>query len=525
MGIKLSDSLRIGQQKAADDRYLNDLVPYTSVNQAKTLIPFAQRYAGLTVNIAGVEYWWPSNTTDLTLDPIVKKGGGDNVHKGVGYRNGSGDYEATLTPPITTYKENELYIVTLDGANTAGNTISFNGLAPQNLTPYRSDLSFAGGELKDGATYIMTYDVTFGIVVLNVPIESTAFSSITGSPNDNVALKAALDLKLDATDYNQHYRGKFISKVALDANVFTPALIAGDYAQVDAGSGTDVVNYNWDADDSIWVEGGSGSGATDTDGLPEGSTNLYFTLARVLSSVLTGLSIPAASAISATDTILQAFGKIQAQINAGGGSAPTIATDGEVSTQTTPTEDNKFTSRRGLIFHFNWLKTQVVNIANTWSFTKGLFGTTTAKNAHVIIAASTSTNANSHVEWGAAYSGSETGAEWKVTTGYRKYLKRNAVTDEYVFMGANPALAGTGTAIMILAADGSITRGAAIDEEFTLDSDIITAITGATYTAGFATITPSGSKTFRQGESYFDSTTKYKYEAVADNAVIRVIPS
>lgn len=350
------------------------------------------------------------------------------------------------------------------------------------------------------------------------------------NPNDAVN-KQQLDTKLDASAYNQHYRGKFISKVALDTNVFTPALISGDYAQVDEGVGEDVVNYNWDADDSVWIVGGSGSGATDTDGLPEGSTNLYYTNARTIGALLTGyVKAGTARALTATDSILTAIGILEKKSDdnattLSGKLTGTLATDGEVSTQTTPTEDNKYVSRRGLIFHFNWLKTQVVNITSTWSFTKGLFGTTTAKNAHVAIAASTSTLANEHIDWGAAYAGSEAGAEWKETTGYRKYLKRNAITDEYVFMGANPALAGTGTAIMIVATDGSITRGAAIDEEYTLDSDIITAITGATYTAGYATITPSGSKTFRQGESYFDSTTKYKYEAVADNAVIRVIPS
>lgn len=52
-----------------------------------------------------------------------------------------------------------------------------------------------------------------------------------------------------------------------------------------------------------------------TTAVTEG-TNLYFTEARVRSSVLTGFSVGANSAIVATDSVLQAFGKTQGQINA-----------------------------------------------------------------------------------------------------------------------------------------------------------------------------------------------------------------
>lgn len=50
-----------------------------------------------------------------------------------------------------------------------------------------------------------------------------------------------------------------------------------------------------------------------TADVPEG-TNLYFTGARVLSAVLSGLSTVTGGAIISTDTVLQAFGKIQNQI-------------------------------------------------------------------------------------------------------------------------------------------------------------------------------------------------------------------
>jgi len=54
---------------------------------------------------------------------------------------------------------------------------------------------------------------------------------------------------------------------------------------------------------------------TSTNELAEGSTNLYFTTARVLSTVLTGLSMLTGTAIEPTDTVLVALGKLQKQIS------------------------------------------------------------------------------------------------------------------------------------------------------------------------------------------------------------------
>jgi hypothetical protein len=128
----------------------------------------------------------------------------------------------------------------------------------------------------------------------------------------STAQQAALDQKLDIVDYNDRYLGKYTTLVALQTA--HPTASPGDYAQVDAGAGSDVENYNWDAEDG-WIEGNPGSNATTTDELPEGSTNLYFTAARVRATILTGLDLATNAVISATDTVLGALGKIQTQIS------------------------------------------------------------------------------------------------------------------------------------------------------------------------------------------------------------------
>lgn len=64
------------------------------------------------------------------------------------------------------------------------------------------------------------------------------------------------------------------------------------------------------------VNGQTGAVVLDTDDISEGATNEYFTAARVRAVVLTGLSTATNAIISATDSVLSAFGKIQAQITA-----------------------------------------------------------------------------------------------------------------------------------------------------------------------------------------------------------------
>ena len=60
---------------------------------------------------------------------------------------------------------------------------------------------------------------------------------------------------------------------------------------------------------------GSSSISFNSDSVAEGSTNQYFTQNKVLSTSLTGYSLGSNSALLATDTLVAAFGKIQAQLN------------------------------------------------------------------------------------------------------------------------------------------------------------------------------------------------------------------
>lgn len=147
-----------------------------------------------------------------------------------------------------------------------------------------------------------------------------AQSTVTGLVTKLAALdqtdidqQAQIDLKLDAADYNDRYKGLFTSYYELE--LAWPTASAGDKAQVDWGLGTDVVEYAWDVSDQYWAAIGIAS-VSSTDQLPEGSSNLYHTGQRVRDTALSGLSLLSSLAINAADSVLGAFGKLQAQISA-----------------------------------------------------------------------------------------------------------------------------------------------------------------------------------------------------------------
>ncbi|MEC7118975.1 MAG: hypothetical protein VXW65_03600 [Pseudomonadota bacterium] len=128
----------------------------------------------------------------------------------------------------------------------------------------------------------------------------------------DAAQQVAIGQKLDASAYSVLFLGLFTSIAQLETA--HPTANAGQYAQVDWGIGTDVIIYAWDASDNRWSAIGSSSIAN-TDQLPEGIFNFYFTTARVRQTTLDGLSTSDGTPVVSTDLLLAAIGKLQAQIN------------------------------------------------------------------------------------------------------------------------------------------------------------------------------------------------------------------
>ena len=105
----------------------------------------------------------------------------------------------------------------------------------------------------------------------------------------------------------------------------THALKIGDWITYDGGTVGDLGAAGWDyVDNSVQVSSVFGrtgvvvavSGDYTSDQVTEGVSNLFFLGSRVLSTILSGLSVATATAITAADSVLIAFGKLQAQISA-----------------------------------------------------------------------------------------------------------------------------------------------------------------------------------------------------------------
>lgn len=68
MAITVNDSIQNNSPKSIDNKYLNlGNVPYVSVAETNSVIPFAYRSRGLTVNILGAEYWYRDGLEDASL--------------------------------------------------------------------------------------------------------------------------------------------------------------------------------------------------------------------------------------------------------------------------------------------------------------------------------------------------------------------------------------------------------------------------------------------------------------------------
>lgn len=114
--------------------------------------------------------------------------------------------------------------------------------------------------------------------------------------------------------------------------------------------------YRWSG--SAYVEISPSPGSTDS--VTEGSTNLYFTVGRVLASVLTGFSAAPNSVVVAADTVLAAFGKVQAQINSVISNALSVVLTG-ISFASSAT----ITSADSIISAFGKLQAQITGLSTS----------------------------------------------------------------------------------------------------------------------------------------------------------------
>lgn len=150
------------------------------------------------------------------------------------------------------------------------------------------------------------------------------------------------------------------------------------------------------------------------------------------------------------------------------------------------------------------------------------FGAGIAPNANhgYTGSASTATTTPFLMTPGVAYTGTQNGALHYVTADSTLRMMRFGSSDQVIFNNNNPSLKLSGLPRSVEAnSSGGVAATKPIISILVTDSDVITAITGATYTSDRATITPASSKVMPTGQIYDDGT--YTYIATAPNVVRR----
>lgn len=201
--------------------------------------------------------------------------------------------------------------------------------------------SIAGGPVASwvGLTGVVTYNqARTALNITNVANLAPADYPVS------TMQAAAIAQKVNTTTYDADMANKadlvagkvpasqlpsFVDDVLEFANLAAfPAV--GETGKIYVALDTNLI-YRWSGSAYIVISASPGS----TDAVAEGVSNLYFTEARVRATPLTGISFLVNAAITAADTVVSAFGKVQKQIT------DLIATvAGKSDTATTVTKDS-----------------------------------------------------------------------------------------------------------------------------------------------------------------------------------------
>ena len=150
--------------------------------------------------------------------------------------------------------------------------------------------------------------------------DSKAAGTHAHAISDVTGLTTALSGKLDATEKgaanglaplgaDSKIASTYLPSYVVEAANFAALPETGEAGKIYVTLDTNKT-YRWSGTAYTEITASPGS----TDAVTEGASNLYFTYARVRDTVLTGLSTATNAVIAATDSVLSALGKLQAQI-------------------------------------------------------------------------------------------------------------------------------------------------------------------------------------------------------------------
>lgn len=223
-GIPLSKGIYIEAGQPADAKYFKDTVPYATVGEVNATIPLLERNQGLTVNVAGVEYWYKEGTADGQL--VIKQEESETVEvvdnvtstdtdKALSAKQGkvlkayidainglltSDDVALDELQELVDYiKVNKDTLDTLGIANIAGLTAALAGKVDKDGLKVLSDNNYddAAKALVDGLTAALALKQD---ILVYEDISSAGTKTITNADNNKIFRLRSANIVFDLPD-------------------------------------------------------------------------------------------------------------------------------------------------------------------------------------------------------------------------------------------------------------------------------------------------------------------------------------
>lgn len=190
----------------------------------------------------------------------------------------------------------------------------------EEITIAISEMQMPGANGLNGADGKSAYQSALDGGFVGTELEFNTFLSevdkldnISGTNTGDETASTIINKIGDGTKINQSYLPSYVDDI-LEFDTVTSFPLVGELGKIYiVTTGTDInKQYRWTG--SLYTQITNGLIASTND-VPEGVNNLYFTTARVLSTLLNGVSFLIGTPIVSADSVLIALGKLQKQIS------------------------------------------------------------------------------------------------------------------------------------------------------------------------------------------------------------------